>query len=140
MPITFDTWTAMRDGPLLSATYNIITSAGAHDGHWNNCIRTQGCDVVLMRDPGDDDLSPAEEDVIAAVFQKYGQMDQREVAQVMQALPEWQLEWRDLGFQSPVNMDYATVLRANGATEEDISGFFDNLQTQELMSQLTRAA
>lgn len=136
MPITFDTWIAMRNGPLLSTTYDIIREPGSRDGYWQTFIQKQGYDVVLTHSPGNDELSEVEEEVIDEVFEKYGRLDQWHVVDLMHQLPEWKSEWNDPNFNSSATIEYDYVLRINGATEEHIDTVHDNLATQEMMASL----
>jgi hypothetical protein len=48
VPMTYDEWYAMPHGPVLSKTYNLITS---ESGVWGVHIRRYGWDVELVNDP-----------------------------------------------------------------------------------------
>ncbi len=74
-PITGDSYRSMRWGPLLSRTHDLITEPLPDDeakaSFWKNHIEQKNYDVVLRQDPGDDELSEADRDLIAKVFDKY---------------------------------------------------------------------
>jgi hypothetical protein len=74
-PLTGDTYLSMRWGPLLSATHDLITEAAPEDeeakSFWRNHVAKDGYDVLLSDDPGDDELSQADEELIAKVFAHY---------------------------------------------------------------------
>jgi hypothetical protein len=74
-PLTGDTYLSMRWGPVLSATHDLITEAAPEDeeakSFWRNHVAKEGYDVILANDPGDDELSQADEDLITRVFAEY---------------------------------------------------------------------
>jgi hypothetical protein len=74
-PITGDTYLSMRWGPLLSRTHDLITEEFPQDeaaaSFWKRHIEQQNFDVILRQDPGTDELSDADEGLIAAIFDGY---------------------------------------------------------------------
>src|SRR5580700_11401212 len=74
-PIVYDRWFSTKSGPVLSATYDLITAHAQDPTYWSRYIRTDGYDVVLENDPGSDDLSRAEDRIIDDVFEKYDNSD-----------------------------------------------------------------
>ena len=133
LPITFDRWTAMKNGPVLSKTLNVIKQPSDVDGYWPTYIQKQGFDVVLTHHPGNGELSEAEEEVIDAAFAKYGNENQWKVVRLLHLDPEWKPEWDLPDFDTSVPMDYLEVLRANGASEDHISAFEENTSAQHAM-------
>jgi hypothetical protein len=73
-PITGDTYYSMRWGPLLEKTHDLITEDQPDDearaSFWKNHIEQRGFDVALVSDPGDDELSKADDELISEVFEK----------------------------------------------------------------------
>ena len=45
--------------------------------------------VTLIADPGDDELSLAEEEIMEAVYQEFGHLNPFDVAEWTHSLPEW---------------------------------------------------
>lgn len=74
-PITGDTYYSMRWGPLLSHTHNLIIEDLPDDeskaSFWKGHIQQRGYEVALVRDPGNDELSKADEELISETFEKF---------------------------------------------------------------------
>jgi hypothetical protein len=74
-PITGDSYRSLRWGPLLSHTHDLITEDLPDDeaqaSLWKTHIQTQGYDVELKADPGNDELSKADQGLIVEVFDRY---------------------------------------------------------------------
>jgi hypothetical protein len=71
--VTYDDHFEMKLGPILSNIHDLITDPSAAEGRhfWRQFIVTDKYDVELLGDPGNDDLSEAEEELIDEVFRKY---------------------------------------------------------------------
>ena len=69
-PVSGAEYFSMKLGPVLSEVHDLITELD--EGYWNEHI-TQSApyQVRLTVDPGDDELSPAEEEQIGAVFEQF---------------------------------------------------------------------
>jgi hypothetical protein len=69
-PVSGATYFSMKHGPVLSEVHDLITELD--EGYWNEHI-TQSApyQVRLQSDPGDEELSPAEEEQIKRVFEEY---------------------------------------------------------------------
>lgn len=119
-PISFDCPVSMPHGPVLSGVLELINGecGGAPDG-WEDRIEDRENHQVRLRRPGQqtadlDELSEADREVLAAVYGRYGHMDQ------------WQLrdfthrecaEWQDpAGSSRPIA--YADIFRALGRDEQ----------------------
>jgi len=74
-PITGDSYLSMRWGPLLSRTHDLITeeqpAEEAAASFWKNHVQQDGYDVLLAHDPGNEELSEADEELISKVFEQY---------------------------------------------------------------------
>lgn len=125
-PITYDRWYAMKHGPVLSSTYNLIKSTAPSE-YWANYIHTEKYDVVLSDDPGTDALSTAEDRIIDTVFKKYQDHDGWQMVHIVQPLSEWE----DPGDTSR-EMTYGDVLRVEGFDAEDIENILDNIRLSPL--------
>jgi uncharacterized phage-associated protein len=93
-PVTGDDYFSMKYGPVLSEVLDLITGMPDPSGssYWAKHISDPAHYIVeLTADPGDDDLSEAEEDVIETVFKKFGGYNQFDLAALLhQVLKEWQ--------------------------------------------------
>lgn len=123
-PITYDRWYAMKYGPVLSSTYNLIKENNQSE-YWSNYIQTANYDVVLCSDPGSDALSAAEDRIIEAVFEEHKNRDLWQMVDVTHQLPEWE----NPGDTSK-EMTYEEVLRVGGFDQEDIDNILDNIRVQ----------
>ena len=133
-PISYDRWYAMKHGPVLSSTYNLIKGA-IPSAYWSKHIKTEGYDVVLTSDPGSEALSPAEDRIIDSVFRQCDDHDQWElVRKLHDQLPEW----TDPGDTSR-EMTYKMVLQTEGLSEEDIEGILENIKMQDDVQQTLEA-
>lgn len=74
-PITGDTYRSMRWGPLLSQTHDLITEEMPEEeaaaSFWQRHIARENYVVVLRKDPGNDELSRADEKLIAKIFEDF---------------------------------------------------------------------
>jgi uncharacterized phage-associated protein len=134
VPMTYDHWYAMKYGPVLSNTLNIIkasaaknTSARSHEGdYWDQHIRKDGYDLELVGDPGDDLLSEAEEAIIDKVFEEHGKKDKWALVDWTHELPEW----TNPG-DSSYPITYDQVLRIEGRSAEAIEDLMANIKVED---------
>lgn len=72
-PITGDTHVVMKYGAVLSTTYDLIMDREWQVGYkvWSDYLRTEGVFLVLVQDPGIENLCPYEIDKLTSVFQKH---------------------------------------------------------------------
>jgi uncharacterized phage-associated protein len=133
-PITYDKWCSMKCGPVLSATYDLIKEdrTGGNDTLWSRFIRTEGNDVVLINDPGDDDLSRAEDAILQSVYKERGKDN---VWKLIEELHKELPEWEDPGLGSKP-IQYQTVLAFEGLSEEEITDILDNIETQDCTARI----
>lgn len=126
-PITYDRWFALKHGPVLSATYNIIKGDAAAE-YWPAHIKTESYDLALSHDPGSDALSVAEDRIIDEVFEEYKNHSEWGIVHAVHQMPEWE----DPGDTSK-EMTYESVLRIEGFDEEDINNTLANIRVQDDM-------
>ena len=124
-PITFDSYVAMRNGPVLSCTLDLMTDEPKEDTYWYKYFsEPQGYNVALKDDPGIDELSQAEIDLITEIAHKYGSMNKWNlVDNVIHKLPEW---------INPGNkatpIEYEDILKAFHKTPQEINGILEELE------------
>ena len=125
-PITYDHWLATGQGPVLASTLGLM-NAPDQPSYWSDHISQDGQDAVLKADPGDDNLSRAEDGVIEGTFRDL----QREAVGTTAALPEM----ADVDFAAqPIS--YADVLRASGLSAEETEGVLERIETQDAVYEL----
>ena len=125
-PVTHDGYAAMELGPILSKTYDRIKSDPPGSGYWNQFIRTSGYDVVLVEDPSNDELSEAESDLIASVFETYGRMSRRELVDHCHGFSEWIKNKPPKKSSCPIS--YSDVLRSVGRTESEVHEMTEDME------------
>lgn len=87
--ITGDRVVAMRYGPVLSQTYDLIKGLEARANEWDEFIHSDGYAIELRRDPGLDDLSKAEIAKLQEVADRYRDVDDEDLSMLTHDFPEW---------------------------------------------------
>lgn len=130
-PIFFDHYVCMDHGPVLSQTLNVINGACEIKGPWSESISTPSKhEVQLIKDPGSEDLSEAEEALLRSVFDRYGKMSRWQVRDLTHAFPEWQ---DPKGSSIPI--EYRDILRGSGMTEIETASIIDEIEEIALMEE-----
>lgn len=92
-PISNDVVVAMRNGPVLSRTLDLINGYVPSSENWDELISArENHRVALRRDVTErdsGDLSKSEEEAMGAVFAKFGDIDQWKLVEHTHAFPEW---------------------------------------------------
>ena len=90
-PITGDKYFAMKLGPVLSETLNLIKCESPAAGPWAETIERDGYDVVLKkRAPDEGPLSDAEVELLDRAWDLYSHLDKWALSKYThKALPEW---------------------------------------------------
>lgn len=124
--ITLDQLCSLRHGPIVSNILNLINEQPDPNDprYWHRFISERKADyeVALDNDPGVDQLSRAEEEIIAGVLEKFGHMSQWELRDYTHGLPEW----RDPG-DSMLPINIADILLPEGYSEEEIAEIEETL-------------
>ncbi len=93
-PISYDLFVSMPHGPVLSRTLDLMTAEPEPEGpsYWHTFISEPDAeyDLHLLRaDVPNDQLSPAEEQILDRVFDRYGHLSRWAVRDLSHRLPEW---------------------------------------------------
>jgi uncharacterized phage-associated protein len=133
-PVTHDSYVSMPHGPVLSATLHRINEPAQSQGaYWHRYIAPKHNHEVRLVSPDapNDQLSPAEEQLIDEVFHKFGRMSRWELRDFTHTLPEW----RDpRGSSRPI--DWADILRGEGYSNEDIDEIAADLEESAIADAL----
>ena len=135
-PITCDAYVSMRNGPVLSRTYDLISEGVPPEcpSPWRQCISPpESYSVRLLQDCSTDLLSDAEEGLLNEIFQRFGGWDRWKLVDYCHTLPEW----TDPG-DSALPIGYAEVLKAAGKTEAEAAAIIEELEHVALSEQLFR--
>jgi hypothetical protein len=125
--VTTDRHVSMARGPVVSQIYDLIT--GDEPPGTRSCWRQhisapQDFQIELQSDPGDDELSTAEEELIDEVFDEHGGKNRWDLVRYTHDLPEWQ----DPGGSS-IPIAYRDILKAAGKTEAEIVAVEDEIES-----------
>lgn len=89
-PITGDRVAAMKNGPVLSRTYDLIKGEDFAAPAWEEFIQREGPqDVRLRKEPGVGKLSRQEIAKLTAVSDRYSASDDWDIAEITHDFPEW---------------------------------------------------
>jgi hypothetical protein len=133
LPITTDSYASMKLGPVTSHIYDRIKASAnpnARPTFWTAHIQRfqNPLEVTVLRDPGNSELSPAEERLIAEIFAADGDKDRFVLAdECHRDFPEWS----DPG-ESSAPIHIADIVTALGLTEEEASHVATLIDTQRL--------
>jgi uncharacterized phage-associated protein len=138
LPITTDRYVNMKMGPVTSRIYDRIKSGvdvNAHPSFWSTHIQRAADDpysLVLSSDPGDSELSRAEESLIEQIFAEHGHKDYATL--VGESHKEYP-EWNDPG-ESSSTLDLADIISALGFSEEEAASTESLIEAQRAASDL----
>lgn len=132
-PVTTDRYVSMDQGPVVSRIFGLISNEPAPDDHsfWREHIATIGWDARLLSNAGNDELSPAEEELLTAIFSEHGCKSRWQLREETQALPEW----RDPD-SGTLPISYADILWAGGKSEAEAVEVLEELQALSLAESL----
>ncbi len=89
-PVTNDRYVSMKLGPVLSGVYDLLVVPRESPTYWDRHISSpEKYEVFLLGDPGDDQLSPAEEDLLTEIFATYGHQSQWQLSDLTHEFQEW---------------------------------------------------
>jgi uncharacterized phage-associated protein len=114
-PVTNDTYYALDRGPILSRVTNLARGQDEGQLFWAEHVSAPDnfC-VNLVQDAGDEELSRAEERLIAEIHEQYGHLSQWQLVDLTHKLPEWQ----DPN-GSAISIDLEDILEAGGVGAEE---------------------
>lgn len=136
-PITTDSYVSMDRGPVLSRVLDLATDEElpGHASVWAGHITEPAhYSVRLRRDPGEDELSEAETQILDQIFQQHGRKSRWELVDLTHKLPEWK---NPQGSAIPIQ--YRDILKAAGKTDIEIAAVEDELEGVALADNLLGA-
>jgi uncharacterized phage-associated protein len=128
--LTGDSYFAMERGPILSNVLDNIHYGKSRGqiSYWHKYISDpENYNISLKHDPGYDELSKREIDLIDEIYQKYKKYDQWKMIDIChEILPEWE----DPGNTSiPIRIE--DILKVVCKTERDIAIIEQDIEDQE---------
>lgn len=139
VPITYDKWVSMKNGPVLSKTYDLIKHARTHeDTYWASFIATEGYEVILRRDPGNGALSPSIDTIIEETYNKLGSIEKWDLVDLTHNFPEWKDPTTKNKKMIPIEL--RDILAANDEPSDMLETVRKNYELQESVRALVRGA
>lgn len=92
-PLTGDHAVAMKNGPVLSRTFDTIKGQSSDADRWSEFIHRDGYKVVLRNKPGRGKLSKREIAKLEAVSQRYRPMEDFELSEATHEFEEWKSQY-----------------------------------------------
>jgi uncharacterized phage-associated protein len=136
-PITGDRMVSMPHGAVLSNVLDCVNAGGMiPESPWASTISPpDGYEVGLVSDPGTDQLSRYELDLLAAINEQYGRLSWWQLRQLTHDLPEW----RDPQGSS-IPIEHEEILRAEGKSPEEIERLTQQAEEVWFIDQLRARA
>jgi hypothetical protein len=146
-PLTGDQAVAMRHGPVLSTTYNLIKGDDWVDhAYWDHYFSTDGYAIELKADPGVGRLSRYELELLATIYEAHKDLDGFDVSELTHLLPEWRAAdeariKRGRGSEPiPVRETLAAVGKSLAEAEEIVRHSEDEVLYFKFFNELTNAS
>jgi uncharacterized phage-associated protein len=132
--ITGDDAVAMKKGPVLSRTYDLLKGEGHGATVWSSFIQTEGYQVVLCRKPGRGKLSAAALAKLKEVSARYCNTATDDLIDEAHKFPEWKKVFPP-GSRSSHPIPWELVLKVQGKKDlipevekdERASALFDRI-------------
>lgn len=134
LPVTTDRYVSMKLGPVTSHIYNLIkqSSDSSAPSFWSTHIGRDQFAVTLFADPGETELSAAEENLAAEI---YARNQGKDGFQLADDCHNQFGEWEDPGASSrPIPIE--SILEALGKSEEDWTHTERSMAIQNTLSNL----
>jgi uncharacterized phage-associated protein len=132
--ITTDRYVAMDQGPVVSNIYDLITQDAEQKSFWVRYISPPlgEWEVQLKsEDLPENKLSKADEKLLQEIFGIYGTWNRWQLRDFTHDLPEWQ---NPHGSSIPIQI--SDILKAQGASDEDINDVIIDLSAAESANDL----
>jgi uncharacterized phage-associated protein len=88
-PISSDTWVAMKNGPVLSRSYNVIKGEDVGSTEFNQYVDQQGHLLFLVKEPGKDQLNRFEIRKLHELSTRYRELDDWDIVEETHQFKEW---------------------------------------------------
>jgi uncharacterized phage-associated protein len=136
-PITFARAVSMKHGPVLSEVLDLVNEGSRPGSHslWNRAVSSPAnYEVRLAGDCPADDLSDAEEAVLAEVFREYGPLDPWPLVDLLHdTLPEW------IPTSGAIPIQYRDILSKEGWTDAEVAEVESELENLALLERAAPA-
>jgi uncharacterized phage-associated protein len=124
-PVTWDTWVAMRHGPVLSHFYDVIKGEDVGSTELNRFVDQQGYQLQWVNDPGRDQLNRYEIRKLHELSNRYRDMTEWDIVDETHAFKEW---IKNAPGESSRPIPLTDVLEALGMTADQIQSVCRDLE------------
>lgn len=114
--ITGDKVVAMRLGPVLSNTYELIRTRGSSVPAWSQHISPRHLDLVLADDPGTSELCRYDRAKLKEVWERYYDVEDEDLSEITHEFTEWRKNFPE-GSTSSHPIPWEDVFQALGRPE-----------------------
>ena len=125
-PITTDRYVSMDNGPVVARIYDLILDEPPPNCFqiWQKFIsHPQNYEVRLLGDPGSEELSRPERELIDEVFAQHGRQGRWQVVDYTRSLPEWTHPEGGV-----LSIEYRDILKAAHKSDKEIAAIEDALE------------
>ena len=151
-PLTGDTYVSMKYGPVLSRIYDFIKGTTSFNNEqdalniWKKYILTPNnysaplqlsYEVILLKDPGSEELSEEEEEIIEEIYKKCGNYDRFDLANMTHNFPEWQNPQTLNSSQKVVPIENIKILQVIGKNKEEINEIRQIVERKKYLDELS---
>lgn len=114
-PITGDKFVAMKRGPVLTRTYNIIKEEDSESQVWAHYIAKKRYDILLIQNPGIGKLSRYEIELLQTICEENQDLDEWAMVEKTHGFQEWK---QNNPGESSKSIPLSDVLGALGKQDE----------------------
>ncbi len=137
--ITGDHAVAMKLGPVLSRTYDLIKGEEVRAKEWDRFVHSEGHAVVLGDDPGLSELSKREIEKLTEVSHRYREVDDWTLSEATHTFSEWAenfiegtsrlIPWRD-ALKTQGKLDIAVIAEREEDERRSLDDLFASVSSQ----------
>jgi hypothetical protein len=141
-PLTGDHYYSMEFGPILSKTHDLITEMRPAEefSFWAKYIQRSDYDVKLLSDPGNEELSDADESLLKELFITYQDYYDKNPFEFVDYLHKILPEYKHVEKGDRIPLDYHDILVAGKKTIDEIRDIESELRNIGWVQQFLRAA
>ncbi len=141
-PLTGDDYYSMEFGPVLSKTHDLITEMRPPEesSFWAKYIQRSDYDVKLLADPGNEELSDADDSLLKELFVKYQEYYDGNPFEFVGYLHKTLPEYKQVERGERIPLDYHDILVAGKKTIDEIGDIESDLRNIGWVQQFLKAA
>ncbi len=130
-PLTGDDYYSMEFGPVLSKTHDLITEmqSPGENSFWATHVQRSNYDVKLVDDPGDDELSEADDALLRETFVRFQDYYDRNPFAFVDYLHTILPEYKQVEKGERIPLDYHDILVAGKKSIEEVRAIESELKS-----------